>query len=154
MTSRSPVLFMVVAAWLLGGCAPGVPWENDADTRRAPPPQREQQEYPGVVESVREVEVESTRTGVGPAAGSVVGGVIGAEVGRGRGAVVGSVIGTVAGGVAGEASAQAGTQPGLEITVRLDDGRRIAVMQPTGVTFKPGDRVRVLSDGRTVRVTH
>jgi len=40
-----------------------------------------------------------------------------------------------------------------EITVRLDEGRVIAVSQPAGETFKPGDRVRVLSDGRTARVT-
>lgn len=143
---------MIMAAWLLGGCTAGVPWENDADARRPPPQKREQTAYPGVVESVREVEVDSARSGVGPVVGTVVGGTIGAEVGRGRGSVAGAVVGTVVGAVAGEAAAQSGTQPGLEITIRLDDGRVIAVTQPASVTFKPGDRVRVLSDGRTARV--
>jgi len=63
------------------------------------------------------------------------------------------VVGTVAGAVAGEAAAQAGTRPALEITVRLDEGRVIAVTQPAGKdSFKPGERVRVVSDGRTARV--
>lgn len=62
-------------------------------------------------------------------------------------------MGTVAGAVLGEAAAQTGTQPGLEIIVRLDEGRVIAVTQPAGETFQPGDRVRVLSDGRNARVT-
>ena len=45
-------------------------------------------------------------------------------------------------------------QPGVEVTVRLDKGRVIAITQPTGKeNFKPGDRVRVVSDGRTARVT-
>lgn len=77
----------------------------------------------------------------------------GSSVGRGRGSTAGAVVGTVAGAVLGEAAAQTGTQPGLEITVRLDEGRVIAVTQPAGETFQPGDRVRVLSDGRNARVT-
>jgi outer membrane lipoprotein SlyB len=88
-------------------------------------------------------------------AGAVIGGTVGGSVGSGRGATVGAVIGSVAGAVAGEAAAQAGTRPGLEITVRLDAGRVIAVTQPVGKeSFKPGERVRVVSDGRTALVTH
>jgi outer membrane lipoprotein SlyB len=37
--------------------------------------------------------------------------------------------------------------------VRLDGGRVVAVTQPAGETFQPGDRVQVRSDGRTARVT-
>ena len=46
-------------------------------------------------------------------------------------------------------------QPGLEITVRLDSGRVIAVTQGMDERFYQGDRVRVLTapDG-TVRVSH
>jgi len=108
----------------------------------------------GVVESVRQVQIEGTRSGVGPAAGAVVGGIAGSNVGHGRGAAVGAVLGSVAGGVAGQAAEQAATrQPGLEITVKLDSGRMIAVTQAADENFRPGDRVRVLSDGRTARVT-
>lgn len=106
-----------------------------------------------MVESVRDVEVDSARTGVGSMTGAVIGGAAGSRVGDGRGAVVGGVVGTVAGAVLGEAAAQAGTQPGFEITIRLDQGRIIAVTQPAGEMFQPGDRVRVVSDGRVARVT-
>jgi outer membrane lipoprotein SlyB len=63
------------------------------------------------------------------------------------------VVGTVVGAAAGEAAARTGKEPGLEITVRLDRGPVVAITQPAGETFKPGDRVRVLSDGALARVT-
>jgi len=136
-----------LAASLLAGCA-STPGDDDAGARRAQQ-QAEQKEYSGVVEIVREVEMDSERSGVAPMAGAVLGG----TVGSGRGSAVGAVVGTVAGAVAGEAAAQAGTRPALEITVRLDEGRVIAVTQPAGKdSFKPGERVRVVSDGRTARV--
>lgn len=150
---RRPPIVIATTVLLLGGCASYTPGQDEAGARRGPS-QRERVEYPGVVESVREVDIPSRRTGVGPAAGAVIGGTIGAEVGRGRGSAAGAVVGTVIGGVAGEAAAQAGTEKGLEITVRLDEGRVIAVTQPAQETFKPGDRVRVLSDGATARVLH
>ena len=44
---------------------------------------------------------------------------------------------------------------GIEVTVRLDSGRTIAVPQEnSGENFRPGDRVRVLSDGYTTRVAY
>ncbi len=144
------MLSLAVATALLTGCA-SAPWDDDGRDHRAPAPQQNR-EYAGVVESVRDVEVDSVRTGVAPVAGAVIGGAAGGRVGSGRGAVVGGVVGTVAGAVLGEAAAQTGTQPGHEITVRLDAGRVIAVTQPAGETFQPGDRVRVISDGRVARV--
>ena len=143
---------LALAAWLVAGCA-STPGDDDANARRAQQ-QVEQKAYPGVVEGVREVEMDSERSGVAPMAGAVIGGTVGGSVGSGRGSTVGAVIGTVGGAVVGEAAAQGATRPGLEITVRLDGGRMIAVTQPAGKeSFKPGDRVRVVSDGRTARVT-
>ncbi|MBI3042379.1 MAG: hypothetical protein HYY78_06100 [Betaproteobacteria bacterium] len=141
----------LTAAALLSACAPGVGGGSySRDQAR-----REQNVRMGVVDSVREVQIEGTRSGVGPAAGAVVGGIAGSTVGHGRGAAVGAVLGSVAGGVAGQAAEQAGTrQTGYEITVRLDNGRLIAVTQAADETFKPGDRVRLVSDGATTRVTH
>ena len=143
-------LALALGGWLLAGCAVA-PGGDDASARGAPREQAELKEYPGVVEAVREVELDATSSGVGPMAGAVIGGTVGGSVGSGRGASVGAVIGTVAGAVAGEAATQA-TTPGLEITVRLDGGRVVAITQPAGETFQPGDRVRVRSDGRTARV--
>ncbi len=149
---REPVcIALALAATLLAGCA-GAPWDEDGPDRRAQS-QPGKKEYAGVVEGVRDVELDSAYTGVGSMAGAVLGGAAGSNVGGGRGAVAGGVVGTVAGAVLGEAAAQAGTQPGFEITVRLDAGRVIAVTQPAGEIFQPGDRVRVISDGRHARVT-
>lgn len=138
-------------AAVLGGCATGLGGDDySRDQAR-----REQTVRLGVVESVREVHIEGTRSGVGAAAGAVIGGVAGSTVGQGRGSTVGAVLGGVAGGVAGQAAEQGATrQTGLEITVKLDGGRLIAVTQAAGESFKPGDRVRVLSDGATSRVSH
>lgn len=110
----------------------------------------------GVVDHVRQVNLEGTQSGVGATAGGVVGGVAGSSVGQGKGAAVGAVIGAVAGGVAGAAAERAVTRrPGLEITVRLDSGRLIAITQEdTGEAFAVGERVRVLESGGTARVTH
>jgi len=136
---------------LLNACASGV-GGGDYSRDQA---RREQTVRLGVVDSVRDVKIEGTRSGVGPAAGAVVGGVAGSTVGQGRGATVGAVLGSVAGGVAGQAAEQGATrQTGLEITVKLDSGRLIAVTQAADEAFKPGDRVRVLSDGATSRVSH
>jgi outer membrane lipoprotein SlyB len=149
---RTFLFALTLAAWLLAGCA-STPSDDDADARRAQQ-QAERKEYPGVVEGVREIEMDSERSGVAPMAGAVIGGTVGGSVGSGRGSAVGAVVGTVAGAVAGEAAAQSGTRPAVEITVRLDEGRVIAVTQPAGKeSFKPGERVRVVSDGRAARVT-
>ena len=134
---------------LLSACATGVGGDDySRDQTR-----REQTVRMGVVDSVREVRIDGTRSGVGAVAGGVVGGVAGSTVGQGRGSTVGAVLGSVAGGVAGQAAEQGATrQTGLEIMVKLDSGRLIAVTQAADESFKPGDRVRVLSDGATTRV--
>jgi len=45
-------------------------------------------------------------------------------------------------------------QKGVEITVKLDSGRLIAITQAADEVFRVGDRVRVLSGGGTTRVSH
>jgi outer membrane lipoprotein SlyB len=113
----------------------------------------------GVVEHVREVLIEGTKSRVGSTAGAVAGGAIGAHAGGGPGSVgrvVGGVAGAVLGGVGGAAAEEGITrQKGLEITVKLDNGRMIAITQAADEDFQAGDRVRVLSAGRgDSRVTH
>ena len=109
----------------------------------------------GVVESVREVQMEGGRSGVGGLAGGVVGGVAGSSIGGGKGQIVGAVLGAVAGGMAGNAIEQgASRRMALEITVRLDGGQTIAVVQEGDpMAFRHGDRVRVLSGRGETRVS-
>jgi len=115
---------------------------------------REQTVRMGVVESVREVKLEGTRSGVGPGAGAIAGGVAGSSIGHGRGSALGAIAGAVVGGVAGQAAEQGLTaRRGVEVTVKLDTGQMLAIVQEADETFRPGDRVRILSDGATSRVT-
>ena len=116
---------------------------------------REQTIRMGYVESVRDVKLEGTRSGVGPVAGAAVGGIAGSTIGHGTGSLLAAVVGAVAGGVAGQAVEQGVTSKrGLEVTVKLDNGTMVAVTQEADEAFRPGDRVRILSDGVTSRVTH
>ena len=91
----------------------------------------------GTIQGVREVRIERAQpTGVGTAAGAVVGAVIG--------------------GVAGShIEKNTSDRPGLEITVRTDDGRTLAIVQEAdGQRLEPGQRVRLLTDPRgQVRVS-
>jgi len=67
----------------------------------------------------------------------------------------GSGVGAVAGGVAGNAIEQGTTmKQGLEITVKLDNGELRAITQDADESFRPGERVRLLSGGGVTRVTH
>ena len=141
----------VVALLVLGGCAQGLGGGTYSRTeaRRAMTVQF------GTVESVRGVQLEGTKTPVGPVAGAAVGGIAGNTIGGGSGRAVATVIGAVAGGLAGAAVEEGATRtPGVEVTVRLDDGQFLAVVQADeGEGFRPGERVRILRDGGTTRVS-
>ena len=109
----------------------------------------------GTIESVRAVQLEGTKTPIGPVAGAAVGGIAGSGVGGGRGSAVAAVLGAVAGGVAGSALEEGVTRTaGVEVTVRLDNGQYLAVVQADGGEgFRAGERVRVLRDAGTTRVS-
>ncbi len=109
----------------------------------------------GVVESVRTVRIEGTKTPIGTVAGGAVGGIAGSTVGHGRGSAAAAVVGAVVGGLAGAAAEEGLTRKdGLEITVKLDNGSMIAVVQEADEQFHPGERVRLVESGGTTRVTH
>lgn len=139
------------AALALAGCASS----KSGGTYTREQTRQEMSVRQGVVESVREVQIEGTKTPIGGAAGAVVGGVAGSHVGGGKGQIVGAVIGAVAGGLAGAAIEEGVTRKtGLEITVRLDNGNLTSVVQEGDEQFHPGERVRLLSGMDGTRVTH
>ena len=140
-----------VAAMVLTGCAaPGLGGGSYSRQQA----RAEQTVRMGYVESVREVKLEGTRSGIGAGAGAVAGGVAGSAVGHGHGSALAAIAGALIGGLAGQAVEQGVTaKPGVEVTVKLDNGNMVAIMQEADETFRPGDRVRILSDGYTSRVT-
>jgi len=153
MNSRILKLVAVAAASVavLGGCASSM--SGGAYSRGQA---RQAQEVKmGMVESVRHVKIEGTKSPVGAGAGAVVGGIAGSNIGAGKGSTVGTILGAVAGGVAGSMIEEGVmSKDGLEITVKLDNGRMIAVTQEADEQFRAGERIRVLSGGGVTRVTH
>lgn len=141
----------VAGLTLLSGCASSL--SSDAYTRDSA--RQMQTVYYGTVQSVRSVRIEGTKTPIGAGAGAVAGGILGSGVGGGTGRSLATVGGAVLGGVAGSAAEEGITrQRGYEISVRLDNGRDISVVQAADIAFQPGERVRVV-EGRdgTTRVT-
>ena len=134
-------------ALTLAGCASSPSSANTvrrSETGRAHTVQR------GEVIYVREVTIEGEAGGAGAVAGGVMGFALGNLAGSGRGRTVARAGGTVAGAVAGNAIERSvTTQTGLELTVELDDGEVIVVIQAADEVFHLGDTVRVLrrSDG-------
>jgi outer membrane lipoprotein SlyB len=108
----------------------------------------------GTVEAIRPVTIQNDSRGVGTATGATLGGIAGSTLGNGnRANSAGAVAGAVAGGAIGNA-ASAGTTAGVEITVRLETGQSIAVVQAGSPDeFRVGDRVRVTTGGGTSRVS-
>ena len=116
---------------------------------------RVQQVEMGTVVAVQEVTIEGTKSKVGAVAGGVVGG-ISTGGGSGTGGDVVRALGVIAGSAAGAATEEALTRrPGLEITVALDGGKTISVVQEADEPVAVDDRVRLLKqpDG-TTRVSH
>ena len=104
---------------------------------------------------MRQVKLEGTKTPIGTAAGAAVGGVAGSSLGKGDGNIVGAVIGAVVGGLAGSAIEEGITRKdALEITVKIDGGALVAIVQEADEQFRAGDKVRLIETGGNTRVSH
>lgn len=142
------LLGMVIA---IGGCASS----KSGDTYSRNEARRVQNVQEGTVESTRPIKIEGTKTTIGSGAGTIVGAIAGSSAGQGKGSAVGAVLGAVGGGVAGAAVEEGLTrEDGVEITIKLESGRLISVVQTGKEQFQPGDKVRVLEVGGQNRVTH
>jgi outer membrane lipoprotein SlyB len=151
MSNSGKVATLILAVSTLAGCASGL----SGSTYTRDQVRQVEEVRMAIVESVRPVQIEGTKSPVGTVAGTLVGGIGGSSVGGGKGSAVGAVLGAVAGGIAGSAIEESVTrQPALEITVKFDDGKMIAVTQAGEETFQPGDKVRVLTGSGVTRISH
>ena len=144
-----PLVLFIPA--LLVGCA----GSKSGDTYSRDQARQEMTVRMGVVESVKVVTLEGSKSGVGTGAGAVVGGVAGSSAGKGKGQIVGAVLGAVAGGIAGHAIEGATTtKEALEITVKMDNGQLVAIVQEGSPNeFRAGDRVRLIGGRGDTRVS-
>ncbi|MGQ0384955.1 MAG: hypothetical protein ACT4UP_09800 [Gammaproteobacteria bacterium] len=98
----------------------------------------------GEVTAVDEAVIEGNRTALGRIGGGLIGYEAGRAVGGGSGRRIAGAVGAVAGAAAGSAAEEKLTrQQAWLITVELDGGRTIAVVQARDQTFAVGERVRV-----------
>lgn len=140
-----------VLASMLGACATS----NSGSVYSRDEARKVQTVKTGIVESVRTVKLEGTKSPVGTVAGGAIGGIAGSSIGNGKGSAIGAVIGAVAGGLAGSALEEVATRKdAYEITVKLDGGGMVAIVQEADVAFNAGDRVRIVENGGVSRVTH
>jgi len=140
------LLGMVLA---LAGCA-GSP--TSANTVRRSETGQAHTVQRGEVIYVREVTIEGEAHGAGAVAGGAMGFALGGLAG-GRGRGVARVGGAVAGAAAGTAvERRVTTQTGVEVTIELDGGEVIVVVQAADEQFNKGDSVRVLRRSDGVRV--
>ncbi len=150
---NSKLILALSTVLLLGACASGK--SGDVYSRDQV---RQVQTYKvGVIESLRDVRIEGTQSQVGTTAGTLVGAIAGSGTSQGKTGQVASVLGAVVGGMVGAATEEAYTREnGLEISIKLEDGTHISVVQAksSDETFKVGEKVRVIESAGVTRVTH
>jgi outer membrane lipoprotein SlyB len=143
--------FVLLAAMITAGCAT-VPSGDTYGRNEVGAVERVQY---GTVKAVRRVNIQGKSGFIGPGPGAIAGGIAGNSIGAGHGSAIMTVIGALAGGLLGGAAEQGLTSgQGVEITVHLDTGRTMAVVQQLSPNeiFRVGDRVRVLYGRDTTRV--
>ena len=145
------ITLIVLSACLLTGCANN-PYGDTytlGDTRQI------QNVSYGVIIKTEAVNIEGEGSGVGTFAGAAVGGILGSKVGDGTGSQIAAIAGGLLGGVAGNKAAKGVTKRnGVNLTIKLDGGNTIAVVQEVNpnMLFRIGQRVQLNRQGNTARV--
>lgn len=155
MKKTAVALTLLLSGAVLTGCAQSTLTGTSYSRGEARQAQTVQM---GRIETLVPIIIEGRTDGiVGAGTGAVIGGIAGNQVGGGTGRQLATVVGAVAGGIAGQrVEEMTSRRQGVEITVRLDNGSLVSVVQEVdpNQVFKPGDRVRVLGQGSTMRVTY
>ena len=152
--SISKSMLIVSSFIILGGCSSPNPYGDaygSADTRTI------QEVYYGTVIKAEPVTIDaSDQTNmIGTIAGAAIGGLLGSKVGGGTGSDIAAIGGGLLGGYAGsEAAGAAGKRNGVNLTIQLEDGQTIAIVQEANpnMIFQPGQAVQVNVEGNTARV--
>jgi outer membrane lipoprotein SlyB len=149
-THRIPALLaMATLAASLAACAsnPGNHYGNGNNASSQAPYSNSCYDC-GTVERVDAVQTTGSASGGGAVLGGIVGGVVGNQIGDGDGQKAATVAGVVGGAVAGNAIEKNMAKTSYQVTVRMDDGRRLTVTQGNVASgLRAGSRVR-LDDGK------
>jgi outer membrane lipoprotein SlyB len=138
MLRKMPILWIVLITSCLLGCGSGLGGRSysRSDARTA------YKVTYGEIYAVEEVHIEGEYTQLG----TMGGGLVGYSIGRsGSGGRVTGAVGGVAGAVVGREVEKAATSlNGVEITVEMDRGDTLVIVQANDVSFTPGEKVQVL----------
>lgn len=125
---------------LLSGCA-----SQSGDVYSRSQAQRQLSVFYGTILAVDTVTIEGSQTGLGSVSGGVLGGIAGNTVGGGHGRALATAVGAIGGALVGTALEEGATRKnGVEVTVELDSGEVIAVVQEADDIYAVGDRVRII----------
>ena len=126
---------------------------NSPDVYSSREAKRAYKVYEATVTELRAVKIEGDSTRVGTLGGAWIGSSVGGTAGGGDGSSIAAAIGGVAGAVIGRGiERELTSDEALEITLELDNGDTVAVVQGDDVGFVIGERVRVLRDRASARV--
>lgn len=150
--NKAIIVTFTAVVLMLQGCASSL----SGDTYSRSEARKVQNVEYAWVDAVKPVIIEGrTDSPLGAGAGAIVGGIAGSTLGGGKGSSITTVVGAVAGGILGQkVEANATRKQGQEITVTLESGKSISIVQEVDSDgfFQPGERVRVLRQGSTARV--
>ncbi|MDR3410691.1 MAG: hypothetical protein P4L87_07075 [Formivibrio sp.] len=92
--------------------------------------------------------------GIGAISGAAIGGLAaGSSIGQGNGSLIAGIAGVVLGGVLGDKIERGVVRKdALELTVRMQNGERLVIVEDADVALQPGQAVDVIDDGKTSRV--
>ncbi|RTE64743.1 glycine zipper 2TM domain-containing protein [Amphritea opalescens] len=151
--NRMTIIVFTAAMLMLQGCASSL----TGDTYSRSEARKVQNVEYAWVDAVKPVVIEGrSDSPLGAGAGAIVGGIAGSTVGGGKGSSIAAVVGAIAGGIVGQKVEENSTRKqGQEVTLTLESGRTISLVQEVDSEgyFRPGERVRVLRQGSTARIT-
>ena len=136
----------------LTGCMSGL---EGSSYSRSEARQIQQVEF-GAILSTKPVIIEGQRTDWGELSGVIIGGIAGSSVGEGKGQQIATTLGAIGGAVAASVVEEKATRvQGLELTVKMDSGKILSIVQEVDEInqFQKGQRVRVLMQGSLARVS-
>ncbi len=99
----------------------------------------------GVVDRIEVIPRGAGPNVAGTVIGGIVGGLVGHQIGAGSGQTAATIAGAAGGALAGNAIEGRTRAPNetYRVTVQLDDGSYLPVIQDDITNLRPGDRVRV-----------
>lgn len=147
--SKSLAAAMISAAFLVTGCIT----PDSANVYSKTEMRRPAKVRSGVIEQIRPVKMEDSM-GIGTITGAAIGGIAaGRNIGDGSGSLIAGIAGALLGGILGDKIERGVVRKdALEITVRMQNGERLVIVEDADISLYQGQAVDVIDDGKTARV--